>query len=146
MKGTPTPRGIRNNNPLNIRLTAIPWKGKVEVNTDGTFEQFQSMFFGIRAALVNLRTYIDKRQCDTIRKIIFAWAPPSDGNNCQRYINFVSQSANLSPDRPLSFDRADSICLVAQAMAKFETGELLPLQLFQSAYSSIVLEGLHSVS
>jgi hypothetical protein len=38
------PRGIRNNNPLNIRLNPDNrWQGRVspKLNSDGAFEQFQ---------------------------------------------------------------------------------------------------------
>ncbi|MCA9329527.1 hypothetical protein KDA11_02695, partial [Candidatus Saccharibacteria bacterium] len=35
-----TPRGIRNNNPGNIRISNNQWRGKIPVsqNTDGSFE------------------------------------------------------------------------------------------------------------
>jgi hypothetical protein len=34
-----SPRGIRNNNPLNIRI-GNDWQGERKPNTDGAFEQF----------------------------------------------------------------------------------------------------------
>ena len=39
------PRGIRNNNPLNIRV-GNNWKGEVSQPTDHTFEQFTEMKWG----------------------------------------------------------------------------------------------------
>ena len=46
-------RGYRNNNPLNIRIDKKnPWLGRVIPNTDGEFEQFTSMAYGYRAAMV----------------------------------------------------------------------------------------------
>lgn len=44
-------RGLRNNNPGNLILTSIGWDGKIPnaQNTDGTFEQFTSANYGIRA-------------------------------------------------------------------------------------------------
>lgn len=48
------PRGIRNNNPLNIKI-GNDWKGEVP-NTDGTFEQFESMEYGLRAELLSSST------------------------------------------------------------------------------------------
>ena len=45
------PRGIRNNNPLNIRRTAKDqWKGLRAQQTDASFCQFESLEFGWRAA------------------------------------------------------------------------------------------------
>mgnify|MGYP007032335315 CR=1 FL=1 len=38
----PLPRGIRNNNPLNIRIGNV-WLGEVQSPDDPEFEQFVSM-------------------------------------------------------------------------------------------------------
>ncbi len=46
-----TPRGIRNNNPLNIRRTRDKWKGMKALQSDAQFAQFESMEWGWRAAL-----------------------------------------------------------------------------------------------
>ena len=39
-------RGIRNNNPLNIRHSADKWQGASETQTDKSFVQFKSMAYG----------------------------------------------------------------------------------------------------
>ena len=85
---TNIPRGYRNNNPLNIIISSQAWKGKVTPNTDGRFEQFESMAYGYRAAFVILRTYVNKYNCDTLAKIITRWAPPSE-NKTTSYIQSV---------------------------------------------------------
>jgi hypothetical protein len=41
------PRGIRNNNPLNLRV-GNNWKGEVSQPTDHTFEQFTEMKWVVR--------------------------------------------------------------------------------------------------
>ena len=43
-------RGLRNNNPLNIRHSADKWEGTRIVQTDKSFVQFTSMAYGYRAA------------------------------------------------------------------------------------------------
>ena len=43
-------RGIRNNNPLNIRHSSDRWEGAREEQTDSAFVQFQTMAYGYRAA------------------------------------------------------------------------------------------------
>ena len=45
------PRGIRNNNPLNIRRSKDKWKGMRAVQSDAQFVQFESLEWGWRAAL-----------------------------------------------------------------------------------------------
>ena len=69
---TGLPRGIKNNNPLNIILTNIDWKGKIpkDQNTDQKFEQFENIAYGYRAAGRNLDTYFRSGK-NTIRKLSF---------------------------------------------------------------------------
>lgn len=50
-------RGIRNNNPLNIRRGTSRWVGRREIVTDKDFEEFTSMPFGYRAAWKLMDTY-----------------------------------------------------------------------------------------
>ena len=55
------PRGIRNNNPLNIRRGKDQWKGLRAQQTDASFCQFESLDYGWRAAFYLLtRTYYHK--------------------------------------------------------------------------------------
>ncbi|MCQ2340855.1 MAG: structural protein P5 [Paludibacteraceae bacterium] len=114
-------RGIRNNNPLNIRISNNNWKGKVLVNNDGAFEQFISMEYGFRAALLTIETYILKHGCNTIRKIITRFAPPTDGNNTEKYIQFVCMATNMGGNETLSnHDRR--LRDIVWAMAHIESG------------------------
>lgn len=39
----PTPRGLRNNNPGNIRLSSTKYQGEVQPSQDTAFKQFESM-------------------------------------------------------------------------------------------------------
>ncbi len=50
------PRGVRNNNPGNIRL-GIAWNGLAPEQTDPDFCQFITPQFGIRALCIVLLTY-----------------------------------------------------------------------------------------
>jgi hypothetical protein len=80
---TMLPRGIRNNNPLNIRLNPDNrWQGKVppKHNSDGAFEQFEDPIMGLRAAAVLLIAHYDRRHLDTIRKLVEVWAPPNEND------------------------------------------------------------------
>lgn len=125
-------RGIRNNNPANIRR-GCNWKGLAEKQTDKEFCQFVTMTWGVRALLVTLHTYVVKHKLHTIRQIIKRWAPPQDGNATNRYIEFVEKAVS-EIDTPiiLSLQAIDfmpkyqhSECilyLVAKAMCKMESG------------------------
>lgn len=86
-------RGIRNNNPGNIKLSNTAWRGKVPnaQNTDGTFEQFQDMAHGIRAVYRLLITYANKHKLRTVDEIIDRWAPSGENSETARdnYKRFV---------------------------------------------------------
>ncbi len=94
------PRGLRNNNPLNIRLTNTTWMGQLKPGTDKAFCQFEKMRYGYRAAFVLLHRYYTVWDCKTVRKIINRWAPPSE-NDTAAYVNNVCKLMEVSPDAPL---------------------------------------------
>lgn len=85
-------RGIRNNNPLNIRRSADRWVGARIEQTDPCFVQFTTMAYGYRAAWKVLESYWkqfraeDKTFC--VKNIIHRWAPPSE-NRTDDYIRTV---------------------------------------------------------
>jgi hypothetical protein len=93
------PRGIRNNNPGNLVLTTIAWKGKVPnaQNTDGKFEQFTQPLWGIRAMFMDVRGDIEKDGLNTIRKLITVYAPAFE-NNTAAYIQSVVNQVGIGAD------------------------------------------------
>ena len=115
------PRGYRNNNPLNIRISANAWAGKLRPNTDGTFEQFRTMAHGYRAAFVLLRTYIDQYRLTTPRSIIARWAPPSE-NDTAAYLAAVCARSGLPADAALDPSSWEEMSALVHAMAVVENG------------------------
>ena len=90
MKKTEIPRGIRNNNPLNIRRSKAKWQGLVVgTHYDAEFCQFESMKYGFQAAFKLLFSYYYKYGLHDVMSIINRWAPSSDGNDCNVYAKFV---------------------------------------------------------
>ena len=115
------PRGYKNNNPLNIRITNTDWQGKVTPNTDGAFEQFIDMAHGYRAALITLRNYIKKYGLNTVRQMITRWAPPSE-NNTESYITNVCQNSGLTADETIDMNDRDKLTRMVYAMSISENG------------------------
>jgi hypothetical protein len=108
---TMLPRGIRNNNPLNIRLNPDNrWQGKVppKHNSDGAFEQFHDPIMGLRAAAVLLIAHYDRRHLDTIRKLVEVWAPPNE-NDTEAYARTMAKASGFGIDEPI--DLHDYACL-----------------------------------
>lgn len=134
------PRGIRNNNPLNI-VKGNSWKGERANQSDKRFEEFESMAMGLRAGFVLLRNYIEgtgtrPTKFNTIRKIICRWAPPSE-NYTQRYIDNVCKWSGLLPDEVVRFRERKKLVAIVQAMAKMECGVTLDVALIESAYDLV---------
>jgi len=116
------PRGMRNNNPGNIKISSSGWIGKIPAiqNTDGEFEQFEYYKYGVRALMVLLRTYINQGY-DTIPKIIGKYAPPSE-NNINPYINSILYGTGYSAYLKIKFMPLH-IFPIVKAMAKYENGQ-----------------------
>lgn len=114
------PRGIRNNNPLNIRIGNV-WLGEVANPTDPDFEQFVSMVYGMRAAFVLLRRYIRHYHRTTIASIVSAWAPRVE-NNTIAYIDYVASQVGIAPDTSVNYEDRDTMVKLLAAMARYESG------------------------
>jgi hypothetical protein len=118
------PRGIRNNNPLNIRRSKDKWKGLRAVQADAQFCQFESLEYGWRAAFYLLtRTYYHKYRLYTIRSIVSKWAPPCE-NNSKAYVENVSRLTGIDPDEPIGIpsERPARWIALGMAMAIQENG------------------------
>ena len=126
-------RGIRNDNPLNIRHGKSLWVGMREKQTDKQFVQFTHRVYGYRAAFVLLRGYIGKGK-DTIGKIIAKWAPSSDGNNTQSYINYVSKSTGINASHALKWEDKDDLVEIVRSMAHMESGIIEDKAIIEEAY------------
>lgn len=122
MKGSNNSRGIRNNNPGNIRW-GDEWKGLVpEVQrTDKSFCQFRTPEFGIRAMIIILRNYQSKYGLKTITGIIKRWAPPNE-NDTQAYILSVALATGTDADKPIDLTDSRKLFPLLQAIIKHENG------------------------
>ena len=122
------PRGIRNNNPLNIRRSGDKWQGLKTLQEDKEFFQFETIEWGWRAAFVILcKTYYGKYKLRTIRDIVSRWAPAKE-NNTPAYIRHVSDYTGIGPDRDLGDPQTHPTnwLLIGYAMAVMENGKTLP--------------------
>ena len=118
------PRGIRNNNPGNIKR-GQPWKGlsTAQAVLDDTFCVFRRAHWGIRAMVRTLRTYKLKHQLRTVRQLISRWAPAGEENpHLDNYIQFVATWLGVGPDQVIDpMDYTIGYGLV-ESMTHFENG------------------------
>ncbi len=115
------PRGIRNNNPCNIRLSRTTYKGEVTPSSDKAFKQFESMAYGYRAVFVTLRHYYTNLGLKTIRQMISRWAPPSE-NNTGSYVKHVSDAAQYDCDAAVDIKDKNLMVKIVSAMSFVENG------------------------
>lgn len=122
-------RGLRNNNPLNIRHSADKWQGARINQTDKSFVQFETMAYGYRAAWKVLESYWkhfkQEGQPFTVRNIIHRWAP-SEENDADAYVktvlNITSLGGNERLPRPYTGYQLEKLTRLLLAMTVVECG------------------------
>jgi hypothetical protein len=115
------PRGIRNNNPLNIEAGSFTQGQPGFAGSDGRFAKFGSPEQGISAANALLDTYQNKHGLNTVRGIINRWAPSAEAaNNTGGYVASVAGRLGIDPDQPLTPEQRPALI---QAMSQFENGK-----------------------
>jgi hypothetical protein len=121
------PRGVRNNNPGNLRPSGAKWQGLATPSDDGQYLVFTDAFYGLRALARNLVTY-SKRGKNTVRDIINTWAPPRGvdlngrpySQDTEAYIRAVARRLNVNPDAP--FVVAQNLEPLTRAIVAHENG------------------------
>lgn len=115
-----TPRGIRNNNPTNIKYSkSNDWVG--QTGSDGTFAVFSSPEYGIRAATKLIQNYQNKYNLGTVRDIIGRWAPAGEENpHIENYIQHVSKRLGISENNHKVMTSQYPVLIAA--MIEFENG------------------------
>ena len=108
------PRGIRNNNPGNIRKSTTVWDGMSPTQPDPAFVTFIDPEHGIRAIAKTLITYQDTHGLHTVGEMIGRWAPANtapnvigpaatqDNNDTEAYKRAVSAYMGIGVDDPFS--------------------------------------------
>lgn len=116
------PRGERNNNPGNLIKTNIKWQGKVENdrNSDGRFEQFYEMKFGVRALIKDILNDIKKGK-NNLKSLISEFAPKHE-NHTEAYINRVARMTGLSASEVIQ-PSYQNIRAIVHAITQVENGK-----------------------
>lgn len=114
-------RGIRNNNPGNIRRTGTAWQGMSATQSDPDFIQFDTMAAGVRALARTLQTYQETHGLRTVRGIVSRWAPPTE-NDTGAYIAAVSRAVGVGPDDLLSPRDPPTMFRLVRAIIRHEVG------------------------
>jgi hypothetical protein len=112
-------RGIRNNNPGNIRHGSSQWQGMSLQQTDDEYVQFDDPVYGIRAMAKLLKNYQARYGLDTVAEIIGRYAPPSE-NITGAYVDHVAKLLGVSPNHEI--DVAAALPELVPAIILHENG------------------------
>lgn len=116
-----TPRGLRNNNPGNIRLSRTAWQGEVRPPQDASFCRFTTVAYGYRALIKLLQNYRKLHACHTVADFIRRWAPPAE-NDTAAYVASVCRYLQVGPEYVPDVDDKHTACLLAAAISQVENG------------------------
>ena len=114
-------RGLRNNNPGNIRRSKVCYKGEVRPSRDPEFKEFSTMAYGYRAMFVLLDTYRSRYGLTTIRQMLNRYAPPTE-NFTEGYVRLVSDYSGVMPDEVVDTRAEMDMIPIVSAMSKIENG------------------------
>lgn len=119
--GNKLPRGLRNCNPGNIRISTDKWLGLREEQTDKEFFQFEEMRWGYRALIRTLQNYRRKHGLQTIAEMIGRWAPHAE-NNTGGYISRVCKEMQVPSSYVPNVEDKGTMCALAAAISEVENG------------------------
>lgn len=117
------PRGIRNNNPGNLKeppTDTTRWVGERATNDDPIFEEFATAEYGIRALALTLLNYSRWYGLNTVEKIIGRFAPASE-NDTAGYAAFVARLLGVGISTPINVDNV--LPELVKAIIQFENGQ-----------------------
>lgn len=108
--------GVRYNNPGNLRVPG-----------SSEFRKFGTLSEGLKAQSDQLGMYYNgtsaaagHKKLTTVADIINKWAPPSDNNPTDVYIDNVSRALNVKPNDPIDLSDPEIRIKMMQAMNKQE--------------------------
>ena len=110
--------------------------GLAAEQTDPEFCTFTSPVYGLRAAFIILRRYIEVYHLVTIEKMISRWAPKSE-NKTEQYIKYVCDVTQIPKDTTIGTHMKWRLCAIVAAMSAYECGRPCTLQEVTTAYNMV---------
>lgn len=107
-----SPRGIRNNNPGNLRS----WG---DMPREDGFARFPTPEAGLAAMIKNLQVQQSKHGLNTIAGIIGRWAPPNE-NDTAGYVGNVSKQTGFGAHQPLDLTDKKTVAPLISSMIRQE--------------------------
>lgn len=136
-----TVRGIRNNNPGNIRHGPDKWDGLApDQSSDPSFCVFIDAKYGIRVIAKLLMAYQDYHGLKTILGIINRWAPQNE-NNTASYATFVAKRVGVPMDVSVNVHDVAVMKLMVEAIIAEENANFVYPE--NTVLEGLQLAGIH---
>lgn len=121
---------MESNNPLGLRYRKQDkWNGLADPPVDAQgFCRFTTPVFGLRASVMNLLAYQDRRGIRTIDGVVRRWAPPEE-NDTERYVRGVVKSTGFKRDEELDLHSYAHMRPLIEAMLIEEGGKAADAQI-----------------
>lgn len=121
-----TVRGLRNQNPGNIKRDGTAWEGMAEdQSSDLVFCVFRAPWWGIRAIAKIMLSYQRRHELRTVDQIIHRWAPPDPGgdrNPTTRYVTFIAKHMGVGRNEVINVEDFEQMHPLVQSICWFENG------------------------
>lgn len=133
-------RGMRNNNPLNIKISRSKWVGKIkEGKKDDVFEEFDTMENGLRAAIKLIQNYIKRMRLNTVQSIIYRWCPDETK---EKYVDYVVKcmqviDSDFNKNTTFYWYDYETLYVLIAAMAWQESRLRIDADLFYRAWQAL---------
>lgn len=116
-------RGLKLNNPMNIKVSNSHWQGEIRPTADpiGVLCQFDTVLNGIRAGAKNLANQQILHGLNTWTSIITKYAPAFE-NNTQAYINAMVKGTGCAANTPLDLTNSDLLETSCRCVILHEQG------------------------
>jgi hypothetical protein len=138
-----------NKNFGNIRNWGA-FRYKWEITPTGNiYKMFPTFEGGAAAFITHFKRYLlgdvlkEKGKLNTISKLLYTWAPPSE-NDTEGYINYVVKNSGYKRDYVITPKDTTAIYKITKAMSYMEggqqSGNMYTLELFQRAWAMSLKE------
>jgi hypothetical protein len=114
------PRGVRLNNPTNIRHGRSAWRGMAREQPDPDFVAYEEPLYGLRAAAVLLANYRRRYGIGTLGAVAARWAPADDHNDVLAYTATLARVSRYDADREIDLSNPSVLARVIPAIVVAE--------------------------
>jgi hypothetical protein len=139
------PRGVGLNNPLNMEHSDIKWVGMADDQSDHVFIKFRTPEYGFRAACKDFKNICVNDGINTIRALVYRWAPPEDNNDTEGYINAVCARMGRLDSDVLDLTNWVDVKPLVEAMTTQEQGSFSLYFSEQQLRDGALLAGINGV-